>query len=76
LARDELFAKVTAEDSEIDKYAKEQLEEAIKTLEGKIDTEFYGLTDFFKPEEEEAPVEEEAADAEEGAVPEVDATEE
>mmetsp|Transcript_112758 Transcript_112758/g.155678 ORF Transcript_112758/g.155678 Transcript_112758/m.155678 type:complete len:126 (+) Transcript_112758:316-693(+) len=76
LARDELFAKIISDDSGLDKYAKEQLEDAIKNLEGNIDIEFYGLADFFKPEEEEVPAEEEqTADAGE-SVPEVDATEE
>lgn len=55
LAKDELFKLITGEESssKIDSYAKEQLVEAIKSLEGKIDVEFYELTDMFaKPEEE------------------------
>lgn len=50
--KNELIARyLGAEGDKIDKDVIVQFKDALKKLEGRIDAEFYGLTDLFKPVE-------------------------
>ncbi|CDW83639.1 UNKNOWN [Stylonychia lemnae] len=43
----ELFDQINAQMSSFDSLIQKQLKDAIKSLEGKVDAEFYGLQDYF-----------------------------